>query len=518
MYKPHLIIALIVLPCLLPHVSTAQEAAPAHFELAGEKIVWVMGNETVGTPLPAEGLALFHDAGRLYVALGELGVAVFEVTEEGALKGPRVIPVSHGRVTGFVELEGELWMRVDSTTAVKLKGAEVPGTQVVPFVAPPPGSGTAPSSTAPPPKKADAPERSIVPIDIVGVYPGKVRLGAGSNQGLEVGDLLAVYRSEQVAQLGEEAFEGRVQVATVMVEAVSDSSAIALIWRGDRLSRGDSVLPLKNKDKPSKIYPRHLTNIGEAEVVFRPIIKVGGDQGFGALCDVTVAWWGKHYFVDLRMQPLGFGWVDDGKIVTNSLLAEAGYNSRAFAVGMGVGMASVNGDMDAMLEYSFASVSGADEGGETEAPPPWEQRTQHGFALSQTVRLGAKDGLHLSINNLLVYHEDNFDYYGEEPQSGFIYAGTTGKLTIPIALRTSWFMEGGGGLMGYGFGATGVSTWLRGNGDAGSIGLSVSAGFAGLWGVRRREYDSGMVEDERIVVTGPMFSLGATYRFGKAPK
>jgi hypothetical protein len=265
--------------------------------------------------------------------------------------------------------------------------------------------------------------------------------------------------------------------------------------------------------EPSKVYPRHLPRLAEVALVARPIINVGSDGGFGALCDLSVAWWGRYYFVDLRMQPLGFGWVDDGKIVTNSLLAEAGYHGRAFAVGMGVGLASVNGDMDEMLGYSGAMNKAADEGATNEIQEAeWDQRTQHGFSLSQVVRLGAMDGLNLKVSNVLIYHRDDGDG-DEDESSGFIWGGITGRFAFPLALRVDMFLEGGGGFMGYWFAAVGVFTWLKGNGDAGSVGISASAGGAGLRGVRKKDYGD-YVDTEYLYINGPMFSLGLVTRFG----
>ncbi len=72
--------------------------------------------------------------------------------------------------------------------------------------------------------------------------------------------------------------------------------------------------------------------------------------------------------------------------------------------------------------------------------------------------------------------------------------------------------------MGYSYGAIGAFTWVRGNGDAGSVGLSVSAGGAAVWGNRERVYDEGTqyeyVDTDRVILAGPMMSFGLTYRFG----
>ncbi len=49
-----------------------------------------------------------------------------------------------------------------------------------------------------------------------------------------------------------------------------------------------------------------------------------------------------------------------------------------------------------------------------------------------------------------------------------------------------------------------MSTWLRGNGDKGSLGLQVAAGYG---------YLEGNPDDEYVVLSGPMVSVGGRYRF-----
>ena len=67
--------------------------------------------------------------------------------------------------------------------------------------------------------------------------------------------------------------------------------------------------------------------------------------------------------------------------------------------------------------------------------------------------------------------------------------------------------------MGYWFAEAGIFAWLKGNGAPGSLGISASAGGAGIWGEQKP--DSGEDwEVESINIIGPMISLGLTYRFG----
>jgi hypothetical protein len=348
------------------------------------------------------------------------------------------------------------------------------------------------------------------PIRILEILPGEVRVDAGSDDGMSAGDLLAVFRRQAVKTEAEGDFEGEEMVAVIEIIAVATDSAIAELWKGDRVRIGDEVRPAPDTRSRSHVYPRRLPDLGELALVLRPLLAVGSTGGFGGLAEVTAAYWWRYMFVDIRMQPLGFGWTEDGNIVSASFMAEGGFDGRAFAIGLGAGVSTVNGDLDEMMR-SFGVAT--DAGGEPAQETEWDQRTRAAFTLSQQVRLGARDGLSLSVYNLLMY-----DKGGEDGDSGFIYAGTGGKVTIPLAARTFMFLEGGGGVMGYGFGDLGVFTWVRGSGDAGSVGICALAGAAGVWGVRKKTVTPAggqpYTETENVTIAGPMVGLGMTYRFG----
>ncbi len=363
----------------------------------------------------------------------------------------------------------------------------------------------------------DADEPSIGrPIKILEIFPGEVRIDAGSNDGVSAGQRFAVFRHQVVETESGDEFEGETLVAVIEVIAVSSDSAIAELWKGDRVQMGDDVRPALANHKSSKVFPRRLPHVGEIALVLRPLMAVGSTGGFGGLADVTAAYWWKHMFFDIRMQPLGFGWTEDGNIVSASFMAEGGYDGRAFAIGLGAGVSTVNGDIDEMMQSFVGTEMASHDGDGAPDVVKWDQRTRAAFTISQQVRLGARDGLNVSVYNLLMYHNDDDD--NGEDNSGFIYAGTTGKITVPLAARTFIFLEGGGGVMGYGFGDLGVFTWVRGNGDAGSIGISALAGGAVVWGVREKTTTPAVGEPysvtETVLISGPMVGLGMTYRFG----
>lgn len=477
------------------------------FEIKRDGLYYVASQASKKIELPGRPVAVHVCEDTLYVALGEEGMAVVTQDPSGQFVVSKIVDISHGRVTGFMVTDDTVWMQVDSTTAVKISkqrsGLKKEADNPVIITKPLPNEQTVQKQvTSETP--VDAPISLDEPIRILEFSPGIVKLNIGSRQGLKTGDKLQVVRLTQIEKGKKTAFEGEVLVAVLVVEALNTDNSLARIWRGDRLLKTDTIEPIEDNNQPSLIYPRHLTHLLEIEGVVRPIIKIGGN-GFGALCNLSLSWWGKNYFFNLRMHPLGFGKSEGSSVVINSLLLEGGYNSRAFAVGMGIGMASTNGDVDAMLDGFVGASSDVSASADDDNEPQWQQSTKHAFSLSQAIRLGAKDGLNFTVQNLLIYHNST-----DDDDSGFIYAGTNGKFKWPLAQKVDMFMEGGGGVMGYFYATLGVFTWLRGNGDGGSIGLLASAGAAGIWGSRWRE-DYG---DDEVFIAGPMISLGIRARLG----
>ncbi len=487
------------------------DGAPVAVEYVvdGGRLLAVRGEERVPVDLAAPALAALRAGQRLYVALGEHGAAVLEIGEDPATPVlEKRFPVAHGRVVGFLEIDGAIWMRIESTAAVLLEGGAPGGEGVV--VIPAPGTGEARAAQAEGPKPRDLGR----PVRIVEVRRerGEVVLDVGARDGVEIGDRFVAYRELESDAGKKSAFAGQAEVADLEVRAVGPETALATLWRGDRVRAADEVRLAEADRSPSRAYPRHMARVGELALTVRPLFNVGNEKGFGMLCDLTAAWWGRGWFVDFRMQPLGFGWTDGGDVFSTSLLAEVGFDGRAFAIGLGGGAAVVNGDLGENLLHENVYRAVDSEGGAGEAK--WSDRTRAAFALSQVVRLGARGGFNITLQNLLLYYDPpasaGSDY--EEKNAGFYYGGTTGRITIPLASRVDMFLGGGGGLVGYFFSEVGVFVWARGNGDAGSIGVTAAGGFAGIWG--NLESTEGEYGTNNVFILGPMISLGLTYRFG----
>ncbi len=471
------------------------------------------GERRVPIELPAPALEARLAGDLLYVATGPHGAFVFDVgdPEDPALVGRS--STATGEVVGFIEADGRIWMKLSSTTAVPLGPGGAGGESAAPVL---PASSTLPAKRPAPAagEEREAPAETAEgdPIAIESIRLGSVELGVGADDGVKVGDRYAVLR-QPPADEDDEDYVGRELAAVVTVVAVRRDSCLAELGRGARVSADDTVEPAGPDRRASKVYPERLSGIYELAYTLRPLIKVGKPLGGGLLADLRGAYWGGSWFADVRVQPLGLGWTKKGNVVSSCALLEGGYDGHAFGVGVGVGVSAVNGDMDHMLDHGLGSSEDLSAGADEEPERSWDQRTRAALAISQQVRLGARDGLHATLYNLMIRHED------QDGKAGFIYGGSAGKFSIPLGSRTDLYLEGGGGVMGYGFGAIGVSSWLIGNGDAGSLALSVSAGGAAVWGaIEVTEKDSaGNVTSnhtDTVLIAGPIVSLGLTHRFG----
>jgi hypothetical protein len=338
--------------------------------------------------------------------------------------------------------------------------------------------------------------------------PGILEITTGQDGSIRIGDRFVIFRETAVDNTSG-LFSGEEQVAFAEVIAVKDGSALAELSRTALVSDKDVARRARPDQTESNIYPVRVPHVGEFGGTLRPIVNAGSPLGVGVLADVYATYWGKNYFVNLAVQPLGLGWTDDGNVVATSALLEGGYDARAFSVGLGVGVSAINGDMESMLRSYSGTASDESSGGVTETDT---QETHAAFTLSQRVRLGALDGLNLSLRNLLILQDSS-----ETEDAGFIYGGTMGKLTVPLDRRNDLFIEGGGGVMGYWLVGAGVGTWITGNGSPGSWKLSISAGAAGIWGTREVTVTSptySYVSRQDVEIGGPMVSFGIARRFG----
>ena len=99
------------------------KATPPLFEIHDGQLFFARDGKTFPFPLPAPAKALHIVGKRVYVAIGEQGVALVALDAKGDTVVEKLIPISHGQVTGFITDGNGIWMKVDSAHAIRLHGA-----------------------------------------------------------------------------------------------------------------------------------------------------------------------------------------------------------------------------------------------------------------------------------------------------------------------------------------------------------------------------------------------------------
>lgn len=426
------------------------------------------------------------------------GGSVYTLLDDGTVEvwaGEPAQKVSSARVAGATDLfveRGLVWVVTVETRAIPVAMV----------------SAAAPAwvgSTRDAPGPVPAANESARAAHVESVADGVAGVNLGSRDGLTPGGEVRLYSTDPVGQERLVAV-GRVR-ATEPERAVVDLSRGGRVAVGDRVERSASRAALP-------IAPPRLGGIGEAGLVLRPVLPLG-TVGVAFVNDAWFNWtFESPWYVGARVSPFGLGWSTDGNPITIAGTFTGGYDSRYFAVGLGAGWSMYNGDL-AYYGYEAAMDSGGVSGSFTSVKDT--------LAVVQEARLGARDGLSLEVRNTFllvpeyksVVAKDDagdpiLDEYGNETyetrRSGdsFNYGGLALRANVPTGIRTDVFANGYFGEAGCTVVEGGVFTWLRGNGDRGSLGLQVGVGYGDV---------TGSPDDEYVSLAGPLVSVGGRARF-----
>ena len=190
------------------------------------------------------------------------------------------------------------------------------------------------------------------------------------------------------------------------------------------------------------------------EFALRPYLPID-ELAFAAVGQLGVSYRGERpWYVQGQLYPIG-GLVGKGRERgLFGAFASGGYDHSLFSVGVGIG--ALRGTTETWFDYYGDSVR---------AP-------EHSFAFSvtQSVRLGALDGLHMAVTNAFVLEDDRWQF-------GFVDV----LLQAPTGRRTWIVVDGGGG--GYArffYGEVGLRRLVRGDRGQGALFVRPSVGAAGV--------------------------------------
>lgn len=483
--------------------------APA---LAGD--AYPVGGYTL--ELPQAPLSSLTWQGRLYVALGHQGVAIFELQgDDGAPKLVETRAVG-GEAFEIALVGGSPWVMLREARALPLAGGAPAGMAS--------GGASAAAPLAAGSQGGAAGAAAVAAGAVISGEAGLAIIDSGRAQGIQVGDWVRVFSLVPVEVDGIDGGDGglvREVVSGVgQVSVLGESQSQVALTRGGRATAGDRYEVGGAVDIPALVAPERLPGLIEAGFDVRPFLAVG-TLGLGTLNEVWGSYTGQGpWFAELRLQPVSAGWSREGNLLGMSTTAMAGYDNRFFGIGLGGGITVANTGITQLGRSFSADYAVAEDGGGSSYSVRFDELNRAG-SIAQVVRLGAVDGLHLELRNTFVVGRvavyeaeclggegDGYcDAFGEEvkvDEYREIRLGSIqGKVVVPVVGVTDLVFEGGGGATGFAYGAGGVQTWVKGNGDAGSLGLRVSAGYGWMGGEPDEDY---------INLNGPLLSFGMRWR------
>jgi hypothetical protein len=197
--------------------------------------------------------------------------------------------------------------------------------------------------------------------------------------------------------------------------------------------------------------PRRVAKVLAMELALRPTLPID-ELAFAAIGELAVSYRGERaWYAQARLLPLG-GLV--GKGHDQGLFGAygaAGYDHQLFAIGLGMGVLRGSNVWD---DYDYDGYEDED----------------FVFSITQSVRLGALDGLSLNVTNAFVLDDERWNF-------AFVEIG----LQVPVGRRTWLTANGaGGGYAGFFYGELGLRRLLFGDRSGGSLFVRPSVGVAGV--------------------------------------
>lgn len=424
---------------------------------------------------------------RRLLACGAAGVWEVAIEESG----PRLLRSYEfpGEVTGFFsEPDGRLWVKLQVQEARPFVSTTTPGLVAFPDATPPAALPEEPPTAAtvlpaapvnPPP--SPQPSRSFG--SVLSTRPGQAVISLGSVDGISRSDHIEFSVARATRASGDGDGDGddddgelsRESVAVGVVTTVTEHNALVRLGLNEAVPTGARANPTRAQLTASLSTPPRVTKLWHVEFLARPFAALD-ELGGGVLLSGSVGYRFAHLHLQALIDPLAIADVQGKRSVkAASGAAIASYDSQYFEMGLGFGGQTVN-------EAGFLLDPGS------------------GYAVLQTVRLGALDGLSISARtNVVLFH------------SQFQFGGMVASGQIPVTRGYWLLLDGGGGNIGYGYGELGLRVMLEGNGLAGSRFLTVTAGGAALF--RSGSCPPFEACNETLSYGGPMAGIGYEARF-----
>lgn len=306
----------------------------------------------------------------------------------------------------------------------------------------------------------------------------EVVVGLGRDDGLREGDHVAFF-SEHRDSLGDgETAVLRERLYVGEVVALSRARARVRVGIGEVVPVGTLAQISDDPLTRSTSSPPRPRGIFQGEIMLRPFLSVGRFGG-GVLGELDFDYrFEAPWHVQALVEPIAFAAGRDSvSVLAASAALLAGFDSKFFEIGGGLGAQTINGPADNLEPGS-------------------------GLILQQYFRAGASDGSNFEARGTVALFHSEFEFRGITIEAQF---------ALP---RGVWITLGGsGGDVGAARAELGVKALLSGHGSHGSTFLELSLGYATMFKNAKCEKAAvGFRCDASARYEGPMLGVGAAYR------
>ena len=375
-----------------------------------------------------------------------------------------------GRIDGFYEQNGAVWMRVVQENAERL----VPGAILHSGRVDSAGENPSAPATASQPRSTPGGAAKKQSGTVTAVHDRDVVVTVPTGHGIEVGSRMSL------SVVSDDGFITPDPVIA-RVDRVTDERVLLRLGVNEVVDVGYRARVTDDRPTASRRNPPRVHDVWELRALLRPMLNIG-KVGGGVVGELGFAKRTEFFRFGVELAPLALA----GATGQDTIFSGGGYvfgavDHQVYSAGIGVGANTVN-------DTDFQSEPGS------------------GLTIVQLLRIGAVDGLHVSsrVEAVIFRSEVLFSYLQVQGQAG-------------VADGSWLIIRGGGGSMGYGFGEVVVRNLLWGTGQAGSTFMELGLGGAGLF---RQACDDtpalvpagtqfGCTEQD---VGGPTFTAGLEWR------
>ncbi len=406
--------------------------------------------------------ASLEHAGLLYAVCGEDSAWVL-APREGEAPGVRAVHQLRGESHSLFVQADKVWVASTQQSAQPLAELPLaPVTSSITLEAKPVTSG---------PVLPALPTEGVV----LEVKDGVATISLGSAHGLRLGDGVEIHAFEEPAQPEDPLASSTPTRGTVwvgQVSALSENRSRVTLSFGADLEPGMMVRKSSLRFSARRMAPERFPGLVIVEGSVRPFLPTR-NRGFAAQGDVAVTYlFDIDAYLRAELRPAGFMVSKSPETPTYAAAyVSAGYDQTYLGIGLGVGAlymrdAQVNADYYYDANYNAHRLP-SDNG-------TW-------FSVQQSVRLGARDGMHATLSTALRLESERWRF-----------AWVAADVQVPIGPRSWVSVRGSGsGEPGFFFAEAGFRRLVRGNGGAGSLFLRPAAGVAGIAEPSENDYSVG---------------------------